>query len=204
MSGIQTNRDFYVAIADLIRRHQPDARPLEEYLRALREIARGHRERSFLSADAFFALLAEAFTHPAPPFDEAWRSRYEEDDADADGFEGWEARLLRQVVDLREMGEQGMLDDEQRYFGIDAPRGQRWYNFDPCTFLECATAGSYGGWQPGDDTGRDYVPGPVVVPGEGGQLVECDPREVSAPHVAMGVVSWEDFREFLGDGQWYE
>jgi hypothetical protein len=59
--------------------------------------------------------------------------------------------------------------------GIDSPRGQRWYHFDPRTFLECATAGSYGGWQPGDETGRDYVPGPVAVMADDGGFFRGEP-----------------------------
>jgi hypothetical protein len=191
-------------MADLIGRHDACTRSLEEYLGALWDIARVQKAQPSLSLDEFFQMLSEAFTRPAPPFDEAWRSRYETDQPKLSGFEGWEARVLRQIVDLREMTEQGMLDDDQRYFGINSPRGHRWYNFDPCTFLECATAGSYGGWRPGDDTGRQYVPGPVMVMGDDGKLRECDPREVGAPVAAVPAVSWDDFRWFLGEGQWYE
>jgi hypothetical protein len=102
------------------------------------------------------------------------------------------------------MAERGLLDNEMRYFGLNAPRGSRWYNFDPCTFLECATAGSFGGWRPGDDTGREYVPGPVAALGEDGRLTSRDPRDIPNPVVPIAAVSWEKFRDFLGDGQWYE
>src|SRR5262245_54369296 len=101
-----------------------------------------------LSADEFFGLLAEAFNRPAPTFDEAWRSRYVEGSPEALDFDGWEALVLRQIVDLREMAEQGGLADEWRYFGIKSPRGAHWVNFDPCMFLECAAAGSFRGWEP--------------------------------------------------------
>jgi hypothetical protein len=102
------------------------------------------------------------------------------------------------------MAEQGMLADEQRYFGIDSPRGQRWYNFDACTFLECATAGSFGGWQAGDDTGREYVPGQVAVLGDHGTVTTADPQDVPDAVVLIGELSWEAFQSFLGCGQWYE
>jgi hypothetical protein len=91
-----------------------------------------------------------------------------------------------------------------RYFGINSPRGSRWYNFDPCTFLECAMAGSFGGWEEGDDTGRGYVPGEVAVLGPDGRITGCDPRELDDPIVPLGEISWEAFRDFLGQGQWYE
>lgn len=226
MNSIRTNRDLYLAIAGLTEHHGTGARDLEEYLRALWDGARRLRDRSSLSADEFFGLLSAAFTLPAPPFDEAWRSRYADDanplatclaaklgaeqqspgadEADAAGFDGWEAFVLRQIVDLREMAEQGMLQDKYRYFGIDSPRGQRWYNFDPCAFLECATAGFSGGWEPGDDTGREYVPGPVATLGEDGTVTTLDPRDVPDPVTSIGEVSWEDFESFLGCGQWYE
>jgi hypothetical protein len=126
------------------------------------------------------------------------------DDAEAPGFDRWESFLLRQMVDLREMAEQGMLADEHRYFGIDSPRGQRWYNFDPCTFLECAAAGSSGGWQSGDDTGRAYVPGPVAILGDDGTVTTSDPQDVPDPVFSIREVSWDDFQSFLGCGQWYE
>jgi hypothetical protein len=122
----------------------------------------------------------------------------------AAGFDRWEAFVLRQIVDLREMAEQGMLQDEMRYLGTDSPRGQKWYNFDPCTFLECAMAGSFGGWQAGDDSDRDYVPGPVAVLGDDRQVTTADPHDVPNPVVAMREVSWDDFRSFLGCGQWCE
>jgi hypothetical protein len=204
VSTIQTNRDLYRAIAGLIKEQQSSERSLEEYLRALWTVAQMYRERPSLTVDEFYGLVFAAFTLPVPPFDPAWCSRYTQDFAHLPGFGGWEARLLRQVVDLREMSEQGMLEDKMRYLGIDSPRGQRWYNFDPCTFLECATAGSYGGWQPGNETGREYVLGPVMALGDDGEFHECDPREVRAPVAIIREVSWANFRDFLGDGEWYE
>jgi hypothetical protein len=204
MGRMQTNRNLYVAIAALIGQHRTYPRTLEEYLRALGHAAASYRKRPSLSVPEFCGLLARGFTDAIPPFDEGWRSRYAEDFAKIPGFHGWEARWHRQVVDLHEMGEQGMLANELRYFGIRSPRGQLWYNFDPCTFLECATAGSYGGWQPGDDTGREYVPGPVAALGEDGRFKAMDPREVPAPVVSIPQVSWREFRSFLGAGQWYE
>jgi hypothetical protein len=227
MTCIHTNRDLYLAIADLTISHRLGARDLEEDLRALWGGACRYREQAFLSADEFFGLLSAAFTVAAPPFDETWRSQYAQDDtnplatclaakmghgeqlrgadaADVPAFDRWESFVFRQIVDLREMAEQGTLKNEHRYFGIDSPRGQRWYNFDPCTFLECAMEGSYGGWEPGDDTGRDYVPGPVAVLGDDGEITTSDPRDEMDPVLPIRDVSWDDFQSFLGCGQWYE
>jgi hypothetical protein len=204
VATIRTNRDLYLAVADLMGRHRDTARPLEEYLLALWTAGRVVRDRPALSADEFVGLLSDAFTRPAPVFDEGWRDRYDRDHDELPGFDGWEARLVRQVVDLREMRECGMLADKHRYFGIDAPRGGRWYNFDPCTFLECGMAGTFGGWEPDDDTGREYVPGPVAVMGDDGQITSCDPRDVPNPVAAVHEVSWDEFQSFLDDGQRYE
>ncbi|MBN9117668.1 MAG: hypothetical protein J0I06_00605 [Planctomycetes bacterium] len=72
------------------------------------------------------------------------------------------------------MAESGRLADPQRHFGVDAPRGARWYNFDPCAFLECASAGTFGGRR-GDDHGAE----------------------------PLAAISWEEFRDFLRAGQEY-
>jgi hypothetical protein len=203
MPAIRTNRDLYLAVAALNKRHEVP-RPLEEYLRALHALALPLRARDALSPDEFFGLLTTSFTANAPAFEESWRGRYSDDLASPSGFEGWEAHILRQLVDLREMDESGRLTDKLRYLGIDSPRGSRWYNFDPCTFLECAVAGSYGGWEPGDDTGRDFVPGPVAALDPDGKLIDCDPRDLDRPVNALAEVTWDDFCDFLGSGQWYE
>lgn len=204
MNIIQTNRDLYRAVAALIQERRESERLLEEYLRALFQAAQPFAQRESLSLQEFFGLLAVSFTAPAAAFDEGWRARFEEDLARRSGFAGWQARLIRQVVDLREMDERGTLRNEMRYFGIDSPRGQCWYNFDPCTFLECGATGTFGGWQEGDSTGRQFVPGPVAVLGADGQIEARDPRDVPDAVVPLPALTWETFRDFLGNGQWYE
>ncbi len=209
MADIVTNRDLYLAVSQLIAQHRESMRSLEEYLRALWDVAHHDHEQTVLAPGSFFGVLAEAFTvEPSAFDDELWRSTaaelYALDLAETPGFQGWEYRVVRQIIDLREMAEGGQLGNEMRYFGINAPRGSRWYNFDPCTFLECGMAGTFGGWQPGDDTGRDYVPGEVAVMGPDGQITSRDPREIDDPIGVLQAISWESFRDFLGEGQWYE
>jgi hypothetical protein len=226
MSSIQTNRDLYVAIANLGERHQSNGRSLEEYLRALWQLARAVGMQSSFTPDEFFELLSAAFNVPPPPFDEVWRSRYptksthvsveylaakfglawdfEAHDPDPPGFTTWEHFVLRQIVDLREMTEHGSLNDPMRYLGIDSPRGERWYNFTPCAFLEAAAVGCFGGWQSGDATGRIYVPGPVAIVDQDGRWGTASPEDMPNPIEPLGDVTWADFRSFLGCGQWYE
>ena len=122
----------------------------------------------------------------------------------ADGYAAWEARLDEQIRDLREMEATGTLADEHRYYGVDAPSGARWYNFDPRTYLECATAGTLGGWQEGDDTGRELVPGPVVVLGAASGLARMDPAGLEGLVFVVQALSWHDLVDFLWAGQAYE
>jgi hypothetical protein len=111
---------------------------------------------------------------------------------------------LRQIADLREMAESGILQDEQKYFSISSPRQSPWYNFDPRGYLECAMAGSSGGWDPDDDTGRQYVPGEVAVLAEDGSIQSSNPEDLPNPTFEMPVITWEQFKDFIVCGQIYE
>ena len=196
-----TNRDFYLAVTEFQTAPCGSDRSLEHYLLALHQLCLPLATTPSLSGEAFLQLLDTAFTAEFPPFPEEWRSRtFDEEDPDP-GFAGFEACLIQQVVDLREMAERGALEDKYRYFGIKSPRGHSWYNFDPATYLECATAGMYGGWHPDDDTGRFRVPGPLVAAGDEGDY-ERTSQELPFHEIAH--VTWEYFSEFLWCGQIYE
>ena len=134
-----------------------------------------------------------------PPFDPTFRVESDEPAGGA-SHDGTDRRLRAQIVDLREMAEEGTLEDEHRYFGVDAPSGARWYNFDPLTFLECGARGAFGGWEEGDDTGVQYVPGQVAVLGPDG-IETVEPRDVPDPVRDMPEVTWEDVTAFLECGQ---
>jgi hypothetical protein len=186
MGEITTNRELYFAVLQLIEQHRENTRSLEEYLRALWNINNRYHDqkRTSLIPDEFFNVLAEAFV--AEPFlfdDETWLDSHDSIYAlglsPQSGYLGWEKYLARQVIDLREMAANGQLEDKFRYVGIDSPRGSRWYNFTPGGFLERAMTGTF--------TGCDWN--------------EDDPDlEVTV----LGEISWEQFRDFLGAGQWYE
>ncbi|MFN9913238.1 MAG: hypothetical protein ACK53L_11680, partial [Pirellulaceae bacterium] len=96
------------------------------------------------------------------------------------------------------------LKNEQRYFGLSSPRRTLWYNFDPIGYLECAMAGSFGGWDPGDEMGRQFVPGPVAVLGNDGSIQSANPEDLHQPIVQMLSVTWEQFKAFIICGQIYE
>ncbi len=202
MDTIKTNRDLYLAVAQLIKQEERNECSLESYLLALLSLGQKYQQRETLTPDEFLELLAKAFHETALPFNEVWRKQ--DYDRDLTGFLAWQNKIIYQIVDLRAMEENKTLHDNMRYFGIDAPRGSRWYNFDPGSFLEAGMAGTFGGWQEGDDTGRDYVPGPVAVLGEGGKIESVDPRDLADPVVELEAITWDKFSEFLFDGQSYE
>jgi hypothetical protein len=123
---------------------------------------------------------------------------------DTAGFAGWTSTLICQVIDLREMEAAGQLSNDLRYFGLDAPRGGRWYNFDPLAYIECGLAGALGGWEPDDPTGRQFVPGPVAVLGTDGKLTTANPADIERVVQAMATLEWDQLKDFLWCGQQYE
>ena len=193
MNRIKTNRDFYLALTKLTKNQTDATRSLEGYLLAILELSNEHQMYELLPIMDFFALLAEAFDAEMAQFDPAWRDNYQSHNWEITGYEGWHSTIIRQIVDLREMDEAGILEDEYRYYGVDSPRGARWYNFTPRSFLECATAGSFGGWHAGDGTGRDFVP----------EVTE-EAKEREQKIIDFEEISWDEFRFFLLMGQQYE
>lgn len=190
------NRDLYQFISGLVQRRSKTQPTLEVYLQHLRQLAQARRGQEGLRPSDFAELLALAFEpDPAVPAGLGPATQ---------AFLDWDRRLGQQLLDLQQMKEAGTLDDEHRYFGVDAPSGRRWYNFDPATFLECAVAGTFGGWQEGDDTGRTYVPGPVAVLDAAGSLSTADPRALDEPVLPIHEIRWVDFEAFLEAGQSYE
>jgi hypothetical protein len=196
MAEVATNRDLYCFIAKLVKQRSECCGTLQSYLENLRRLGRGLRARETVSSEEFAELLRAAFD-PEP-------SAAGLGPAANDGYVAWEKRIGEQIRDLDEMRRSGTLDNEYRYFGVDAPRGGRWFNFDPCTYLECAVAGTFGGWQEADDTGRSYVPGPVAILDSSGALTSIDPRDIDDPVVGLPQITWEVFVDFLDAGRRYE
>lgn len=203
-SQLQSNRDLYLAIDELTRQYKNSGRSLEAYLLAVLGRSGALADRETLTLAEFYELIASGFIDNPAAFDETWREEYDKLPSEDNGYAGWRATLIRQIVDLREMDECGTLNDEMRYFGIRSPRESQWYNFDPAGYLECAMAGSFGGWEPEDDTGRQYVPGPVAVMGEDGSIQSASPEDLPNPRFEMPTVTWEQFKDFVICGQIYE
>jgi hypothetical protein len=204
LAELTTNRDLYLAIDELSKTHSGCERPLEHYLLALLDSSQRFSECSDVTLADFYDLVSSSFTRDIPAFNPDWRDQYDTLPHDRNDYNGFRATLIRQIVDLREMDEDGTLKNEQRYFGVSAPRKSYWYNFDPIGYLECAMAGSFGGWEPGDETGRQFVPGPVAVLGNDGSIQTANPEDLHQPTVLLPSVTWEQFQDFIICGQIYE
>jgi hypothetical protein len=201
---LHTNRDIYLAITKLIVdfRSRPP-RGLEEYLRALLRECRSRKHLPALATAEFLTVLERAFSTEPLAYDPAWAVRTGDRSDDPGGFASFEATLLRQIAALHQMREQGLLDSKGAEFGVDGPGG-RWYNLEPRSYLECATQGTIGGWEPGDPTGRVFVPGEVAVLDASGQVTSADPRSLPRRIYPVDHVTWELFSDFLMCGQMYE
>jgi hypothetical protein len=200
-----TNRELYFEIGELVNDPARARRvDLEGYLRALLRCCREYAAADDISAEQFFAVLERAFAEDPLDYDPAWATVYDRHGKDRGGYSGFESVLLRQIVDLREMRASGILERKWIELGADAPRGGTWFNFHPRTYLECAAAGSIGGWEPGDATGRDFVNGEVAVLDDQGNVTSADPRDVDRPVHPLGRVTWDDFADFVSCGQVYE
>lgn len=193
-----TNRDLYRFVGELTKREATSPLCLAAYLSNLQRLSRARCQQPTLSVAELAALLQQAFAPEAAPEEPAPGGEA------APGYLDWEQRIEAQLRDLRAMEEAGTFQDELRYFGTSAPGGGYWYNFDPRTYLECAAAGSFGGWEDGDDTGRMYVPGKVAVFDASGAMTAVDPRELVDPITALPAITWHQFVEFLEAGQSYE
>lgn len=197
---LKTNRDLYKSIAVLMKEQAERKLSLEQYLERILSSAKSWQTAESLSLDEFYAILKAGFSPPADSNTEDLTIK----DERSGGYEGWRSTVCRQIKDLRDMKKKGSLKNDMKYFGIDAPSGNRWYNFDPLSFLECGTAGSFGGWDEDDDTGRQLVPGKVAAINALGETVLCDPQDLLEPVTEIARVTWDEFREFLLDGQCYE
>jgi hypothetical protein len=199
---LRTNRDLYLFVAAIGTNPAAGARTLEHYLAMVWLLATEHRELDAVSLTTFAALL-EGALHGEPP-DHRRVLAHRHSNAPPTGYDRWEHTLLEQIVDLHQMQQSGSLADPMRYFGIDSPRGARWYNFTPTSYLECGVAGTFDGWQDGDPTGRSYVPGHVAVIDDAGHITAVDPRAIDQPTSELATVSWDQLADFLVAGQSYE
>lgn len=150
-----TQNEFYEYISTLNDKFEN--RELETYLLSLLSLVEQKKNQN-LTADLLLNLLQNAFTSEPTEFNPEWLSITTAPDenimskkftnpeinlpidksvvSDKSGIDYSIAVLKFQIAELHKMkGKQ--LDDDMRYFGIDSETGNRWYNFDPMTNLEC-------------------------------------------------------------------
>jgi len=120
----------------------PHGRTLEEYLRAVLAALPAHTTDAGASAAQFLGLLAAGRDGPLAPFPDSRPPRSEEDEVRC--LSELQEQLQRQIVDLRGLRAAGAYDNPYRGFGLNAPGGDRWYNFDPVGYLSCACSGALG------------------------------------------------------------
>lgn len=183
----KTNRDLYLAITAFSKKHTASNRTLERYLLALLSVAERFEAQTEFTLSELVQILECGFTAAVSAFHEDWREQYDQLPHESAGYAGWRATAIRQIVDLRELTESGKIHDKFAGFGIDAPRGGRWYNFDPCQYLECAMAGTFGGWDLAD-----------------GNRIALTTEATADAEVSIPSVTWDDFTSFVVCGQMYE
>lgn len=153
----------FVDEVDVLRNIYPE-RDLETYLLAIYKNLQDNIKiysKSRPTLDLILSILKESFTTEPALFDNNWLKikdcpdanrlnrkftnldiREELDKVNRTEVQGLEFTfevLKFQIAELHKMrGKQ--LENEYRYFGIDSETGNRWYNFDPFTNLECGVA----------------------------------------------------------------
>jgi len=191
---VVTNRDLYLRLVAL--GEELAGRALLDYLCGLWAVSRPLADRDHLDGDLLAAmLLAAAKVRPVRP-EPAWRVADLSVDGDYAGFGDFTKVVCTQIVDLLAFEETP--PGPYAAFGVDAPPRldggratvEHWCNFDPATYLECAVAGAFGGWDPAD--GR-RVSVTEAATGHAGDVVR-----------PLGPISWGDIGAFLEYGQSYE
>ncbi|MFI6519271.1 hypothetical protein ACIBF1_27210 [Spirillospora sp. NPDC050679] len=197
--AVRTNRDLYLHFLHLGQQARSASWSLSAFLRALWKVSAPLSARADLEPDEVAAMFAAAATVPPAEYDPAWSARDLSLPGDEpEGYADWERVLLSQLADLEDF--LTAPPGPRARFGVRAPRppgsGRRatpptWYNFDPATYLECAVAGSLGGWDAADGA-RVPLPG-----GPGEPPVRSYVREITT-------MSWADLARIAVCGQMYE
>jgi hypothetical protein len=193
MASEPTHRDLYFAAVRRVNAHPGRERPLEEYLRALLGQLAALRERAELGAAEFLDWVTGGLAADPVPFEPAWDRVPAVAPSGAAGFGDVERMLQRQVAELRRLLACGLWNGPEREFGVQAPGGGRWSNFDPASFVECGLQGIFGGFAL-EEHSRPIPHTPRLAEQSG----------VIARGIPMSFVTWDDVLGFLLCGQCYE
>jgi hypothetical protein len=112
-----TLAQFYECVRELAEEKRQCSRSLAEYLRAIYGLI--WREQRVMNYSVLFDLYQQSFELALET-------------------------IAFLIADLRRMDKAGILslDPSIIYGGIDSPTGNRWYNFDSSTFIECGARGA--------------------------------------------------------------
>lgn len=189
-----TNRDLYRHVVKIGRDARAASWSLSALLRSLWKVSAGLRGRPDLTLDDVGALFSAAGSTPPPSYESAWTTRDLTFPGDPSTYADWEKVLQAQIADLEDFVTFPPGPDAKK--GVTAPRpegtGLRstptlWCNFDAASYLECAVAGSFGGWHRDDGTRVPREDGP---PG--------------SPVRTVTTVTWRDLSRLTVCGQLYE
>ncbi|GAA3938465.1 hypothetical protein GCM10023085_19860 [Actinomadura viridis] len=196
--AVRTNRDLYLHVLRIGRDAATASWSLSAFLRALWKVSVPLSAHQSLEADDVAAMFSAAAGVAPAEYDPAWSTRdLSLPGGEPRGYADWERVLLSQLADLEDF--LASPPGPRARFGVDAPRPAgagsratppRWCNFDPATYLECAIAGSLGGWD-----AADGVRVPLAAPGGA-------PTERS-PVRALTTLTWPDLARVIVCGQLY-
>jgi hypothetical protein len=182
-----TDLEAYRIVLSFEDRFASEKRSLEEYLRALLLCIEEAPSREPSLRELLF-MVEDAFVREPRAFDEHWRALANEYRQKEE--HSCQEILIMQIVDLRAMQEAKTLDNEMKHFGVSAPSGISWYNFDPFSYTERGFCSTVGDGMRSIETGE--------LDEDGFELLDAveDPKEVQG--------SWELLKKILWRGQLYE
>lgn len=181
---MKTYDDLFGGLSEIVEHYREQPLPkLEDFLASLLRRASCFANRDFFELEEFFHLVRDSFEGPGDD-----REVVSEEDY-VSGFAVWKAEMEAQIRDLRDMAENGQLENKYRYSGITSPRGRSWYNFDPASYIDCAMSGAWCNGDYGDD---EYIP------------TKSDPDEPHGPKPSHPAITWHDFDSFIWCGRIYE
>jgi hypothetical protein len=184
-----TNREFYLFVRNLKETYEnAPNRSLEAYLSALWKLVTADPPET-PTLEQFVHWLEAAFHAEAPPFDPRWLDIEIDYGQNFITYDDCINLLLFQIADLHRMKEAGVFENEYRYFGVQSPTGESWYNFDPLTYLECGIRGNYRGYK-----AEEVI---ITIPPPEGQSADSEIYEIDS-------FSWQNIADTLVLGQLYE
>lgn len=113
---------------------------LKEYLISLLCVVRENKDKE-MNNKTFISMLEEAFKIRSTDINYNDKISPIFIDSYEENYKVVEEVLLFQIIDFNSIEKSDkLINNELNYFGIDSPQGNRWYNFDINTYLECGSS----------------------------------------------------------------